>query len=135
MNAKRTTALITAGVVSAVPLSVVLAGAANADGIEKERHGTVAGARYEFNVEKERRGYDVDVDLDGIRKASSWKVVVKHDGKTILKQTKRAHRDDDGGYEVDFRDVRSGDTPGSDTFKMKVSKVGGGSSARTIAFG
>ena len=43
---------------------------------------------------------------------------------------------DDGRYEVDFREIRSANTAGADTFKVTIKRVGGGGSkvTRTLRF-
>ncbi len=130
---KRTLALTTAGAVVAGSAVAVWAIPAQADGPERHANGTVAGASYDIDIEKEGT-FEVDVDLDGVPANSTWRLVVHHDGKKIATRTANAESDD-GGYDVDFPDVRSGDTAGKDTFKVTIKRVGGsGKVTRTLTF-
>ncbi|MCW2791831.1 MAG: hypothetical protein JWO76_929 [Nocardioides sp.] len=129
----RTTALTTAAALLTAPAIALAAAPAHADGPEKHAQGAVGGGRYDINIEKEN-GFDVGVDLEGIPASSTWKLVVKHDGKRVSTQTANS-RLDDGRHEVDFRDVRSKNTKGKDSFTVKISRVdGAGSVTRTLTF-
>jgi hypothetical protein len=81
---KRTIALTAATAVVAGS-GFALATPAFADGPEKQAHGTIGGARYEISAEKDDGRYEVDADLDGVP-GSTWKLVVRHDGKVIAKR-------------------------------------------------
>lgn len=130
---KRIIALSTAAALVAGSAATLVAVPAQADGPERHAHGRVAGAEYEISIEKERR-FEVDADLDGVPAGSTWRMVVRHDGKRVGTSTARAVRDD-GRWEVDFREVRSADTSGGDTFKVTLSRVGGaGKVTRTLSF-
>lgn len=132
MNVKRMTALVATGALVAVPATVLTAGAAQAaDGPERHARGTVGGARYDISVEKERSRFEIDTDLRSANRGSKWKVTVRHDGRLVGTDTARAVRDD-GGYEVEFRDFHSRNTPGKDRFKVTIKKVGGPQVTRTI---
>ncbi|MFS3130586.1 hypothetical protein ACLM5J_19450 [Nocardioides sp. Bht2] len=117
----------------ALPASLILAApaanAANA-GPEVDREGRYAGAHYEFSVDREGRGYEVSVDVDFAKPGSKWKVVLWHDGKRFVKTTRTADREGD----VELERFRP-NTAGSDTFKVKITKVGSKKSVvRTIRF-
>lgn len=130
---KRMIALGAAGAVAATS-AVALAAPAWADGPEREAHGKVGGARYDIDIDKEHGKFEVDVDLDDAPKGSTWKLVVRHDGTKVGVRTAKAVLDD-GEYEVDFRDVHSANTPGKDTFKVKIVRTDGpGKVTRTLAF-
>jgi hypothetical protein len=130
---RRIIALSTAGVLLTGSAAALVAAPAMADDPERKAVGRVAGATYEISAEKER-GFEVDVDVDGVAARSTWKAVVKHDGKRVGAQTRSAVRDD-GRWEVDFRDFRSGDTAGQDRFKVKLVRVDGpGKVVRTLTF-
>ncbi|MEP9364593.1 hypothetical protein ABLE68_16625 [Nocardioides sp. CN2-186] len=130
---KRTIALTTAGTMLAGTAAALVAAPAHADGPEKNAYGSVGSARYEISVEKERR-FEINADLDGVPAGSSWKVVVRHDGKRVGSQTADAVRDD-GRYEVDFHDFHSADTAGKDTFKVTIKRTdGAGKVTRTLTF-
>ncbi|GAB3197182.1 hypothetical protein GCM10027062_08320 [Nocardioides hungaricus] len=133
---KRTIALTTAATLVAGPaaLAVVLAGPAQADGPERQVSGSVAGARYHISADKEDGRYEVDADLDGVPAGSSWRMVVRHDGRKVATRTARAVRDD-GRYDVDFAGVRRPDSAGRDVFKVTLTRTdGAGSVTRTLTF-
>lgn len=130
---KRTIALTAAGVLAVGALTALAAGPAQADGPERHARGQVAGAAYDISVEKDRR-FEVDADIDGVPAGSTWRMVVRHEGKRVGVRTAQAVRDD-GRWEVDFREVRSKDTSGADTFKVTLKRVGGpGKVTRTLHF-
>ncbi|MFT4010509.1 MAG: hypothetical protein QM655_10760 [Nocardioidaceae bacterium] len=115
---KRMIGVAAAGAVAATS-AVVVAAPAWADGPERHAHGKVGGARYDIDIEKEHGTFEISVDLDDAPANSSWKLVVRHEGKKVGVRHASA-RYDDGEYEVDFRDVHSANTPGKDTFKVKI---------------
>ncbi|WP_210651683.1 hypothetical protein [Nocardioides sp. SYSU D00065] len=92
--------------------AVLVAGPAAAD---VDRAGTCAGATYELGVDRERRGFDVDADLDGARPGSEWRVTLRHDGALAASRVLRA----DAEGELDLSTWRR-DTAGSDTFRLTV---------------
>jgi hypothetical protein len=130
----RTFALPVAGaLVGGSALIAMPAASAHADGPEKDVHGSVAGARYEISIEKDRR-FEIDAELEGVSAGSKWKMVVRHDGKRVATQRAHAVRDD-GRHEVDFHDVHSGDTKGHDYFTVTLKRIDGqGKVTRTIRF-
>jgi hypothetical protein len=87
----RTSALISAGTMVALPLAFVAA-PAHAD---VERHGACGDGRYELSVDREAGGWEVSVDIDGVKLGSKWKVVLRHDGDRFAKRTIRADREGD----------------------------------------
>ena len=111
----------------------LFASPAQADGPERHAYGQVGGASYDIEVEKEHR-FKIDADINGVAKGSTWKMVVRHDGKKVGTRTSRAVRDD-GRWEVEFREIRSANTPGADTFKVTLKRVGTSTKAtRTMRF-
>lgn len=113
----------------AAPAAPALAG-----GAERQVSGTVAGARYEMSAEKDDGRYEVDADLAGVRSGSTWKMVVRHDGKKVATRTSRAHRED-GRFEVDFKSVNRPDSAGKDVFKVTLTRTdGAGKVTRTLSF-
>ena len=113
--------------------AALVASPAQADGPERHARGQVAGAAYEIAIEKERV-FEVDADLDGVPAGSTWRMVVRHDKKVVGTRTARAVRDD-GRWEVDFREVRSKNTAGADTFKVTLKRVGGSAKVtKTLTF-
>jgi hypothetical protein len=119
----RTTALITAGALVAVPLATLLAAApATAD---TTKRGVCGQGSYELQVDREDQedggGFEVSADLDRLAPGSTWTVVIKHDGKRAIKATRTA--DGEGELEVD---VRRPNTSGTDTFRFKAVPAGGG---------
>lgn len=126
MNLRRTTATIGAGALLAAPLTVLGAAPATADA-EKEREFRVAGAEVDFSVEKDDGRFEVEVDLDEARPGSTWRIVLRHDGRRYHKRVHRADRD--GEIEID-RKRRN--TRGKDVFTVKVKRIGGPRKVRTI---
>jgi hypothetical protein len=129
----RTLAAAVTAVALAGGSTALVAAPAQADGPEKQRRGTVAGASYEISVEKDRR-FEVDADLDGVRSGSQWRMVVRHEGHKVAVRTAGAVRDD-GRYEVDFREVHTRDTRGNDRFSVTLERIDGpGKVTRTLVF-
>lgn len=132
---KRTIALTTAAALVAAPAALLVAAPAQADGPERHAHGSIAGARYEISAEKDNGRFEIDADLDRVPAGSSWKMVVRHDGKKVATRTASAVRDDDGHYDADFRDVNRPDSAGKDVFKVTLKRTdGAGSATRTLSF-
>lgn len=115
-----TTVLLAAG-------TVLVAAPAHADGPEKDREFRVAGAEVDFSVSKDDGRFEVDVDVDDAAPGSRWRVVLRHDGQRFHSKVHRA--DSDGDIEIN---KSRRDTRGSDTFKVRVKKIGGGAASRTI---
>jgi hypothetical protein len=111
ISIKRLAAAGLASSVVAVPAAVALAPAAHAD---VERHGTCGSGVYELSVDRENGGYEVNFDLDGVKAGSTWRIVLKHDGKRYFKKVRTADREG----EVDVEKWRS-NTAGKDVFRAK----------------
>ena len=120
------TAALGAGALLAAPLTL-LAAPAHADGPEKDKEFRVAGAEVDFQVEKDDGRFEVDVDIDDAKPGSRWRVVLKQDGTRFHSRIHRADSDGD----VDIDKTRP-DTRGTDTFKLRVKKVGGEGKTRVI---
>lgn len=127
----RTTALIAAGTLLAAPLTTIaVAGSAQADAGEKERRGTCAAGSYEFQVDRDRGGFEVNADLDRVAPGSTWTVVLRHDGTRYSKVTRTADREGD----LEAESFRS-DTAGPDTFTFRARPAGGGAGcSATISY-
>lgn len=131
----RNTIALTTAALTAGAATLAVAAPAHADGPERHAAGTVAGARYEISAEKDNGRFEVDADLDGVAAGSTWRMVVRHDGTRVATRTASAVRDDDGGYDVDFRDVRRADSAGKDVFRVTLTRTdGAGSVSRTLTF-
>ncbi len=113
----RITALAGAAALVAAPLTLAVAAPANAD---VDRNGSCGSARYEFSVDREGNGWEIDAGLDYVKPGSTWKFVVRQDGKQFLKVNRVA--DNEG--EVDVDAFRS-NTAGKDKFTFKAKQVGG----------
>ncbi|MCL8023880.1 hypothetical protein [Nocardioides bruguierae] len=116
----------------ATPLAVLAASPASA--VEKERGGRCDGARFSLSVESDDGGYEVEADIDDAPRGSRWRVVMKQDGDRFVRTVARATADDDD-------DDRDGDvdidrwrrnTNGTDTFVLRVNKVGTSGGCRTV---
>ncbi|WP_232679328.1 hypothetical protein [Nocardioides sp. R-C-SC26] len=113
-------ATATAGTLAGVGLAVGAAAPAHAD---VERQGRCGVGVYDFSVDREGRGYEVSVDLDGLPRSSRWKVQLFHNGAAVLTTTRAA--DVEGDVEVEtYRRNASG----ADTFRFRATRVGGGAS-------
>lgn len=107
----RITALAAVTALVAAPLTFAAMAPASAD---VDRHGACGTGGYEFNVDKERSGYELDASIDGVKPGSTWTFVVRHDGKRLTKVTRTA--DNEG--EVDI-DANASNTAGKDTFSFR----------------
>ncbi|QLQ11085.1 MAG: hypothetical protein HZY75_12845 [Nocardioidaceae bacterium] len=114
-----TTALI------AAPLAI-LATPVSANAADREFR--CSGAEVEFDVDKERGKYEVDVDVDDAQAGSKWRITLRHNGKVFHKKVYTA--DHEGDIDVDkFRP----NTNGKDTFKLRIKQIGGAKACtRTI---
>ena len=95
-----------------VPASVVLAAPANAD---VEKRIRCQGAVVELSVDREDGRYEVELDIDGARRGSTWGVVLRHDGTAYTRVVRTADRDG----EVDVDRVRP-NRAGKDKFGVTV---------------
>ena len=104
----RVTALAGVTALVAVPLTFAATAPANAD---VDRQGTCGTGGYEFSVDRERTGYELDASIENVKPGSSWTFVVRQDGKRLSKVTRTA--DNEG--EVDI-DAFAKNTAGTDKF-------------------
>ncbi len=124
LNLRRTTATIASATLVATPLTLMTATAASA----AEKDFRYAGAKVDFEVEKDDGRFEVEVDIDDAKPGSRWRVVLRHDGKKFHARTHRADREGDVEIEKNRRN-----TAGKDVFKVTVKKVGATKAAtRTI---
>ncbi|WP_347352601.1 hypothetical protein [Intrasporangium sp.] len=113
---RRTAVLVTTAVLT-VPAAVLTAAPAQAD---VERHGRCGSAVYEFSVDRERGGFEVELEIDRAKPKSQWKVLMYHDGKRFVNQTFRADREG----ELDVERWR-GNTAGYDKFTFRATRSDG----------
>ena len=106
----RITALAGVAALVTVPLTLAAMAPANAD---VDRQGACGTGSYEFSVDRERTGYELDASIENIKPGSSWTFVVRQDGKRLTKVTRTA--DNEG--EVDI-DAFAKNTAGKDTFAL-----------------
>ncbi len=85
---------------------------------EIERTVQCGAAHVELSVERERRGFEVDGDVDDARPGSRWRVIIRHDGKKVLSRTKTA--DAEGDVDVD---LWRPNTAGDDVFRLRVKNL------------
>ena len=114
-TAIRITAIAGVTALIASPLAFATAATASAD---IDRHGTCGAGVYKLSVDRERGGYEVDADLDGVKPGSTWTFVIRHNGKRLTKLTRTADREG----EVDV-DAYAKNTVGKDKFAF-VAKSG-----------
>ncbi len=113
----RTSALIGAGAMLAVPAVMLISAPAHAD---VERQGKCGGGVYEFNVDREGTGFEVDGGIENVKPRTEWRITLKHDGKRVFRDVLRT--DYEGDLDVDiFRP----NTAGKDKFEFKAKKIGG----------
>jgi hypothetical protein len=120
---KKPIALIAAGALLASPVALLVAAPAHAD---IERSGIVDGGRWEFNIDSDDGRFEVNADLDNVTPGSRWKVVLRQDGKRILKRTVMA--DDEG--DLDVQRTRP-NTTGKDVFVLIATQVGSNQKVRS----
>lgn len=116
LHPRKATAALGAAALLATPLTLLAAAPANA----AERNFWYAGAKIEFDVDKEGKRFDVDVDVDNAKPGSTWRITLWHDGKRYHKRIHTA--DGDGEIEID---KKRPNTPGKDVFKLRIKKIGG----------
>lgn len=105
--------------------TVALTGAAAFADVE--RNGRCGGGTYEFSVDREGRGFEVSFDLDDVRPGTKWRVAMSQDGKAYVDRVITADRE--GDVEVERNRPN---TAGSDVFRVRATKVGGGSCFASI---
>ena len=108
-------AMIAAGTILAAP-----AQAAPMD-VERESRGTCsAGARWDFNLEREFGVVDIGFEIDNAKAGQKWSVRIEKNGKKIL--TRSYIADNDGEVDVDHL-VR--DSAGTDKFSVRAKSSAG----------
>jgi hypothetical protein len=115
--------LATALVAVTVPVAFALSDPADAlsgrlGDDDLERSARCGQAVVELSVDRERRGFEVDADVDRAVPGSTWKVVVRHDGDKVLTRTLEA--DAEGDLDVE---TRRPDTAGDDVFTLRVKNL------------
>lgn len=113
---RKAAATLGATALLASPLALAAAPAHAAD-----REFRCGGADVEFDVEKDDRRFEVDVDVDDATPGSKYRIVLRHNGKVFHKKVYRADSD---GDVADF-DRKRPDTRGKDRFAITVKKIGG----------
>ncbi|MBE7323772.1 hypothetical protein IEQ44_03800 [Nocardioides sp. Y6] len=112
---RKTVAALGATALLASPLAL----AAPAQAADREFR--CGGAEVDFDVEKDDRRFEVEVDVDDAKPGSRYRVTLRHNGKVFHK---KVHRADSDGDVVDIEKKRR-DTRGKDRFKVTVKKIGG----------
>jgi hypothetical protein len=112
----RTTALIGAGAILAVPAAVLVSSPAHAD---VERRGICGNGAYELSVDREGRGFEVDAEVDSVTPGSRWRITLTHDGKRFYRNVLRAAHE--GELDVDRHRPN---TAGKDTFTFRAKHLG-----------
>ena len=122
-NTTRIASLLGATALVATPLAFATMAPASADA---DRHGSCGTGVYEFSVDREGSGYEIDGSIDGVKPGSQWTFVVRHDGSRLTKVTRTA--DSEGEVDVD---AYAKNTAGKDTFAF-VAKSGSVSCGTSI---
>ena len=122
---RRTTATVGAAALLAAPLAIVGASPASA----ADREFKYAGADVEFDVDRDDGRYEVEVELDDVKKPNArYRIVLRQNGKVFHKKVHRAG----GDREISIEKNRP-NTRGKDVFKLRIKKIGAKKAAvRTI---
>lgn len=119
LSIRKAAATVGATALLATPLVALSATPA----VAADREFRCAGAKVDFEVDKERRGnrvgFEVNVDVDDAKPGSRWRVKLTHDGKTVHNKVYVADREG----EVDVEKWRK-NTKGKDRFKATVKTTG-----------
>lgn len=84
-----------------------------------ERYGSCGAGHYEFSVEHDDGGFEVESQLEHLPRGQKWRITLKHDGKTYYNAVRRA--DHEGDIDVDrFR----ANSAGTDVFTYRAKRVG-----------
>lgn len=115
ISLRKSTATVAVGALLAAPLSLLGTSSASA----ADREFRYAGAKVEFDVEKDDGRFEIDVDLDNIKQPKAgWRIVLRHNGKVYHNRIHRAG----GDGEIDFERKRP-NTRGKDVFTIRVKKL------------
>jgi len=123
MQKKRIAAVAAAGTMLVGAPVAIIASPASAD---VERHGHCGTGHYEFSVDREHRGFEVDFGLEDVTPGSTWRVRLYHEGKRVKSTTRYA--DHEG--ELDVETWRR-NTKGKDRFKAVAHRLDGSGKCRT----
>lgn len=125
MNFRRTTATVGAAALLATPMALLTSSPASA----ADREFRYAGAKVEFDVDKDDGRFEVEVELDHVKQPKAkYRIVLRHDGKVFHNRVHRAGAD----REIEIDKSRP-DTRGADKFKLRVKKASAKKAAvRTI---
>ena len=111
---------------AATAAALLVATPAHADAGEVEREGRCSGATWELSVDRERGGFDVDVDLEDAAPGRAWGVDRRPVGRGGPAGVGRA----DGAGAVDV-ERRLADTPGRDRVVLRLQRAGAASPCGT----
>lgn len=112
---RRMTAGLGAAALLASPITLLTAAPANA----AEREFRYAGAKVEYEVDKDDGRFEVELDIDNAKRGTKWRVMLFHDGKRYYNKLSTAPRD--GDIEVERN---RGNTAGKDVFTLRVHRAG-----------
>jgi len=112
---RRTTAGLGAAALLASPITLLTATPANA----AEREFRYAGAKVEYEVDKDDGRFEVELDIDDAKRGTKWRVQLFQDGKRYFNRLRTAPGDGDIEVERSRRD-----TAGSDVFKLRLHRAG-----------
>jgi hypothetical protein len=108
------------------PLAVLGSGTpAHADG--PTARGACGTGTYELEAERDDGRIEVSADLDRLAPGSRWTVVIKHDGKRVVRVTRTADREGDVEVDLDRPDAR-----GADVFRLKATSANGTRCVATV---
>jgi hypothetical protein len=117
------TRLAAAGLTTVVLATVAPFALASPASADVEKRGTCAGARYDFDVDRDEGRFEVSFEVDSNVRGQEWRLVLFHDGERVFRDVRTTDREG----EVDVERNRP-DTAGADTFRAKAVKLGNGRS-------
>lgn len=110
MNKRIIAGSLTAALVGA-PLALAVAAPAHAD--LEQRDSCSRGGNAELSVDREGKGFELDVDIDTHRAGDRWQIAIRHDGKLVSRVVRTTDREG----EVD-RELYRPNTKGKDAFVL-----------------
>lgn len=119
---KRTAAMVAAVALGGSGFAVMSTGTASAAPAGKSK--ACDGGRISLDVDRENRRFEVEGDLDNVTPRARWRVTLKHDGKVVVRATKRSDREGD----LDAFEKRRPNTQGKDRFVFRAKRLSSGPS-------
>lgn len=122
---KRSAAMVAAVALAGSGFAVMSTGTASAaPAAPAEKSKACDGGRISLDVDRENGRFEVEGDLDDVTPRARWRVTLKHDGKVVVRATKRSDREGD----LDAFEKRRPNTKGKDRFVFRAKRLSSGPS-------